>query len=118
MNRLPTPCCLAKGDHLARALVAQVPDLPSFAGAHLAPGGPQPARPSRARRTALALPRQLSQGHVVPPFQGADTPPRHHQRCTRVGGDGGLMDLAQVDGGLRRSGAVAAGLTGTETCSS
>ena len=36
---------LAEGDDLACPFVAQVPDLAAFARAHLAPSGPQLARP-------------------------------------------------------------------------
>src|SRR5262245_45912449 len=85
---------LAEGDHSPRALVAQVPDLAAFAGTHAASSGQELARPSRARLTALAFPGQVSERSVVPPFEGPDAAPRHHQRCSCVGGDSCLMDLS------------------------
>jgi hypothetical protein len=86
---------LAKGDDFAGAFVAQVSDLAALARAHLAPSGPQLARPPRAGLTALALPRQVSERHVVPPLERTNPPPRHHQRHARVGGHRRLVDFTK-----------------------
>ena len=94
---------LAKGDHLARALVPERTDLPPFAGAHLPTGALQLAPALRPRLAAFPFPGELTQGHLVPPFEGADPPAGNHECGTRVGGDGGLVDLSQVNGGLHRS---------------
>ena len=94
---------LAKGDHLAGSLVPQRTNLPPFAGAHLLTGTLQLPPASRPRLAAFPFPGELTQRHLVPPFEGADPPAGNHECGTRVGGDGGLVDLSQVDGGLHRS---------------
>ncbi len=101
-EQFPHTLLLAEGDQPPRAFVAQVAYLPAFAGAHLAPGGPQPSRASRALLAAPALPRQLSKGQVMPTLQGSDPAARHHQRCALVGGHGSLVNFSQVDGRLGR----------------
>ena len=98
------PVLLAEGNDFARALVPESTDLPPFAGAHLPPGTLQLAPAPRPLLAAFPFPGELAQGHLVPPFEGADPSAGDHECGTRVGGDGGLVDLPKIDGRLYHSG--------------
>ncbi len=60
---------LTKRDDFAGSLMAQRPNLPPGARAHLAPSSLQLAPAPRAPRAAAALPGQLPQSHMVPPLE-------------------------------------------------
>src|SRR5260370_32214456 len=91
----PDAVSSAKGDHTARALVAQVAYLPPFAGAHLTLGRLQFAPAAGAVGAPLALLRALAQRHIMLPLERADAAPRDDERCARIRGHSSLMNLAQ-----------------------
>ncbi len=95
--------CFAKLDNLPRALVAQVADAPLEARgqdvAALAQALPSP----RAFLAARQEPGELGVHLVLAPLFAADAPARDDETVAVVGGDGTLVNFAQIDRGVNRA---------------
>ncbi len=83
--------------HLARALVAEIPDAALLAQGQFRPHPPQCPPTSQALGAAGTLASDLPQLLAMLARQGADTAPGDDQRIPLVGGHGGQMDLAEID---------------------
>ena len=91
---------------LAGGLVPQVAHAPLGSPAHLVLGPLQLFPPARMFRAAGLLFRQRSELFCTVPFEGTDAAPGDDQRLARVRGDGGQVNLAQVNGCLNGAGGI------------
>ena len=91
---------LAEIDHLARALVTQIPDAAILAQGQFRPRPAKLPPAPGAFLAAGALGLNLSELLAVVALQGADAAPGNNQRIPIVGSHSGLMNLAQIHSGV------------------
>jgi hypothetical protein len=93
----------AEIDHDSGCFMAHIPDTPFGTAADLVLGSLQLLPTAGVLLAAALLFGKLPQLPTALPLERANTAPGHDQGCTRVGSDGGQVDLSQVNGGLPRS---------------
>ena len=91
---------LAEINHLARALVTQIPDAAPSAQSQLCACMSRFPPATGAFLAAGALAGTLAQALAVVALQGADAAPGDNQRTPIVGSHSGLMNLAQIHSGV------------------
>jgi hypothetical protein len=83
----------AKSNRSVRALMPQVPDLPTLTGAGFSSSRLQAPIAARPFLAPVTFPGDLPQSLIMPPLEGANTSAGHHQSHTRIGGHRRLMNF-------------------------